>query len=148
MNKGGIIFIIVIGAAILMAAILGEDSTHPPLIEINRQGITNTAILEHEFLPGMYGDNFFPKHLVTECEVILWELCRKIEASAPEDLDSLYQITDGSTQEFNSLAWKFMAQGSDFETVARELVAMEFAFIAASYGFDADIETLIRKRTW
>ncbi len=63
-------------------------------------------------------------------------------------MDELYALTDHTTKNFNRLSWKFLAVGSDFETVAREVVAMDIHFIAIAYGFEADVETLIRERIW
>ena len=61
----------------------------------------------------------------------------------------MYALTHAATEEFNALDYEFLAAGSEIETVARELIADDFVFVASAYGFeDADIEELISGRDW
>jgi hypothetical protein len=57
-------------------------------------------------------------------------------------------LTHAATDEFNTLAEAFYEHDSEIETVARECIAGDFAFVASAYGFDADIEELIATRDW
>ncbi|MGR4010888.1 DUF5713 family protein [Leucobacter sp. 1207-22] len=111
--------------------------------------ITNAQLAEYPFLEDMYGDDYYPDHLVDQCKAILTTLCTQIEAAPPADLDGLYVLTHAATESFNGLQAAFSAADSDIETVARETIAEDFAVIAEAYGFeDADIEELISPRDW
>ncbi|MFI7616565.1 DUF5713 family protein [Nonomuraea terrae] len=113
----------------------GEDRRRP-------MALTNRQVAGHPFLQGMYDDGWFPGHLVDKGRAILLRLCARIEAERPAGLTALYALTDAATEEF-------LAADSEIETVARELIAADFAFVAAAYGFpDADTETLIGARDW
>ncbi|MEV5828136.1 DUF5713 family protein [Spirillospora sp. NPDC052242] len=76
-------------------------------------------------------------------------ICARIEAAAPADLAALYELTHTATDEFNLLDEAFAAAGSEIETVARDVIAGDFWFIASSYGFgNADQEELVATRDW
>jgi hypothetical protein len=76
-------------------------------------------------------------------------LCERIEAEQPGDLPALYVLTEAATEEFNALEAEFEAAGSEIETVAREVIAEGFWFVASAYGFpEADIEKLVATRDW
>jgi hypothetical protein len=97
----------------------------------------------------MYGDDYFPDHVVDKGKAILLRLCERIEAERPADLAALYALTNAATEEFNALEAEFEAAGSEIETVARELIGEEFWFVASAYGFaEADAEMLIAAREW
>jgi hypothetical protein len=97
----------------------------------------------------MYSDGYFPDHVVDKGKAILLGLCEQIEAERPGDLGALYALTGAATEEFNALADEFDAAGSEIETVAREVIAGDFRFIALAYGFaDAEVEELIAARDW
>lgn len=111
--------------------------------------ITNEQAGGKAFLQGMYADDYFPDHVVDMGRDILVRLCERIEAERPADLAALYVLTHAATDEFNTLEAEFDAEGSEIETVARELIAEDFWFIADAYGFDdADHEELIGTRDW
>ncbi|WP_211258899.1 DUF5713 family protein [Spirillospora albida] len=111
--------------------------------------ISNERARGHAFLAGMYADGYFPDHVVDMGKAILLRLCERIEAERPADLAALYALTQAATEEFNDLEAEFDAAGSEIETVAREVIAEDFAVIAEAYGFpDADVETLIGTRDW
>lgn len=80
---------------------------------------------------------------------ILLGLCERIETERPGDLTALYALTGVATEQFNALQGEFEAAGSEIETVAREVIAGDFRFIALAYGFaDAEVEELIAERDW
>ena len=111
--------------------------------------VTNPQVAEHQFLEGMYRDGYFPDHVVDKGVAILRELCERIEAEQPRELEALYVLTAVATERFNDLDAEFVAAESEIETVARELIARDFWFIAEAYGFsDADVEQLIAERDW
>lgn len=111
--------------------------------------VQNEQVNAHLFLQGMYSDGYFPDYLVDKGKVILLALCERIEAEHPGNLAALYALADVATEQFNTLQAEFDAADSEIETVAREVIAADFHFIALSYGFaDADVEMLIAERDW
>ncbi|POX64914.1 hypothetical protein C3492_04040 [Streptomyces sp. Ru62] len=111
--------------------------------------ITNEQVAGHAFLRGLYSDGYFPDHVVDKGKAIMIRLCERIEAERPTDVASLYVLTQAATEEFNLLEAEFEAAGSEIETVAREVIAKDFWFVASAYGFqDSDVETLIATRDW
>lgn len=124
----------------------------PPTEALNKEiavSLTNQQVAGHKFLDGMYRDDYYPNHVVDKGAAILTRLCERIEAAKPSDVAALYVLTHAATQEFNALEADFDAAGSEIETVAREMIAEEFWFVAKTYGFtDADQEELIAGRDW
>ncbi|GAB2865580.1 DUF5713 family protein [Actinocorallia aurea] len=111
--------------------------------------LANERLLAHEFLPEMYEDDYFPDPLVDKGRAILLRLCERIERERPADLAALYVLTHAATEEFNALDHQPQAADSEIETVAREEISADVAFIAAAYGFpDADHEELVAPRDW
>ena len=111
--------------------------------------VTNQQVSGHMFLRQMYADSYFPDHVVDRGRAILLRLCERIEAEQPSDLEALYALSQAATEEFNSLEAEFEAAGSEIETVAREVIAEDFWFVASAYGFkDAQVEELIATRDW
>jgi hypothetical protein len=111
--------------------------------------LTNQQVAGHAFLKGMYDDGYFPDHLVDKGKAILLRVCERIETERPSDLAALYALTQAATEEFNALDDEFCDADSEIETVARELIAADFGFLASAYGFaEADVEALIATRQW
>ncbi|WP_433345968.1 DUF5713 family protein [Microtetraspora malaysiensis] len=111
--------------------------------------LSNPQVANHAFLSGMYSDDYYPDHLVDKGKAILLRLCERIEAERPSDLTALYVLTESATEEFNELEEEFGAAGSEIETVARDVIAVDFFFVASAYGFvEADIEELVAAREW
>jgi hypothetical protein len=111
--------------------------------------IKNQQATGHAFLQGLYTDPYFPEQVVDKGKAILLRLCERIEAERPSDLAELYLLTEASTEEFNALEAEFDAAGSEIETVAREVIAGDFWFVASAYGFtEADVEELVAAREW
>src|SRR6266849_5356764 len=97
--------------------------------------IANPDMAAHRFLQGMYEDQHFPDRLVDKGAAILRQLCERIEAEQPGGLEALYALTHAAADEFNDLQEEFGEAGSEIETVAREVIAEDFWFIAKAYGF-------------
>jgi uncharacterized protein DUF5713 len=111
--------------------------------------VKNPSIKEYEFLPGMYADGYFPRFLVDKLKEVLVKLCEDIESESPPDTESLLKLTHAATERINELAEEFDENGSDLETVAREVIADDFEHIVRTYGFnDVDIEEVIAPREW
>jgi hypothetical protein len=115
----------------------------------NQSELSNELLKDYSFLSGMYNDSYFPNHLVDKGKHILIDLCFQLEREQPNTLDELYKLTHSATDKFNDLQEDFEEHNSEIETVARDCIAIDFEFIAISYGFkDADIEELIATRDW
>lgn len=114
----------------------------------NQGSLRNARIREHEFLVSMRDDPYYPPQLVEQCCSILVRMCIAIETEGITEERHLYPITHHFTRELNALQDDFEREGSEMETGAREALGEEFAFIASSYGFDADVEEMIAPREW
>ncbi|MQS16921.1 hypothetical protein F7Q99_33220 [Streptomyces kaniharaensis] len=111
--------------------------------------ITDERVAQRRFLRALYADDYYPDAVVDQGRDILLRLCERIEAERPSDLAALYALTAVATEEFNVLQEAFEAADSEIETVAREEIAEDFAFIAEAYDFPgADVEGLIAARDW
>ena len=110
--------------------------------------ITNAKMTAYPFLQAMYRDTYFPDVCVDKVKQVLVALCERIEREKPTDLDGLYRLTHAATDEINVIQDLFYEHDSEIETAAREAIAEDFGFIAAAYGFDADLEELIATRDW
>lgn len=110
--------------------------------------LENPAIREHPFLKEMFDDSYFPDHLVEKGKQILLELCERIEREKPADAPAVYALTHDATERFNDLAHELYEHGSEIETVARETIARDVAFILTSYGYEVDLEEAIAPRDW
>lgn len=120
--------------------------TSPSAMDQNT--LSNERVRTYAFLAGMAGDDYFPEHLVEKSRGILVELCHTIEREKPADLEALYTHTHLATEAFNAMQAEFEAADSELETVARENIGADIAFIAEAYGYDADVEELIAPREW
>jgi len=110
--------------------------------------ITNNQLREYPFLQGMDRDKYFPAFLVDRGKQILIRLCEAIEAQKPTDQEGLLRLTHAATNEFNALGEEFLENGSELETIAREIIGEDFDFIVKSYGFEVNIEDVIATRDW
>lgn len=113
-----------------------------------QEKLKNEKVKGYSFLEGMYLDSYFPNVVVDKVKNVLVELCAKIEVQQPKGLDVLYKLTHAATELINELESDFDAAGSEIETVAREVIAEDFDFIANTYNFNADLEMLIAPRNW
>jgi hypothetical protein len=110
--------------------------------------VSNETITSYAFLEDMYHDDYFPNHLVDRGREILLELCAALETSEKLVNRDVYQLTHRATEKFNQLAMEFESQGSEIETVARDNIGKDIAFILTTYGYDLDIEEAIAPRDW
>ncbi len=132
----------------LIISSLACDSQNSDITMVNQTELNNPKIKAHSFLDCMYQDAYFPSFLVDKCRYILLELCQNIESSKPATLEKLYELTHAATDKLNDLEDEFLENDSEIETGARDCLAVNFEFIATSYGFDADIEELVATRDW
>lgn len=105
---------------------------------------TNPIINNRVFLKDLISDDYFPSGMMKKGQQILSELCYQIEQQKPSDADVL-KLTHLATERFNELEEEFEG---DIETIAREAIADDFAFILTTYGYAIDIEEAIAPREW
>jgi hypothetical protein len=110
--------------------------------------MNNEQLKNYRFLAEMQEDDYFPPALIEKGQQILVRLCEAIEVQVPDSLEKLYVLTHAATEEFNVLAEEFQESGSEIETVARDNIGVDFAYVAKAYGFEADGEELIATREW
>ncbi|QDY77346.1 DUF5713 family protein [Streptomyces qinzhouensis] len=111
--------------------------------------ITNEKTAGYAFLERLFGDSYYPQHLIAEGRTILLDLCERIERERPADLTALYALTAVATERFNELDRRMRDADSEIETVARDEIAVDFHFVATAYGFpEADMEELVAERDW
>lgn len=112
--------------------------------------IHNETLAAHEFLTGMVRDSYFPPFLVEKGQLVLIELCEKIEAERPTNDVAVLALTHAAaTEQFNELEDEFGEHGSEIETGARESIASDVAVILDAYGFShIDLEGAISNRNW
>ena len=115
---------------------------------VNISDINNETIKRFEFLACMSSETDYPEPLLSKSETILIELCYRIENYQPANLDELYELTHGSTIEFNRMEAVFNYHDTEIDSTARYCLTENFFFIANTYGFQADMEELIAPRTW
>ncbi|HHW4678916.1 MAG TPA: DUF5713 family protein [Xylella sp.] len=110
--------------------------------------IQDEQVRHYPFLSEMYEDTYFPNGLVDRARGILIRLCEQIEAQHPAEIDQFYALTHAATEEFNALALVLEQHGSGIETVARNCITADFAFIATAYGYQAETEAMIENSDW
>ena len=106
-----------------------------------------TKLSDYPFLKQMKEDDYFPNHLVDKGASILLSLCVEIEAKKPNG-EEVYQLTHSAAEQFNDLQEEFLENGSEFDTIAREIIAEDFEYILEAYGYESDIEEAIAPRDW
>lgn len=111
--------------------------------------INNPKIQGYNFLEAMDEDSYFPHFLVEKGKQIFLHLCETMEAQKPLHAEAIYKLTHAATEAFNKLAEEFDANDSEIETMARDTIASDFAFIVKAYGFEnLDLEEVIAPREW
>ena len=116
--------------------------------DLRQEDLKNEKVRKYRILEGMYNDSYFPKKSVDKVKAVLLEFCFNIEKTKPKNLEQLYKLSHTATGKINDLQEDFYQNESEIETVAREVIALDFEFISKSYGFKADEEELISSRDW
>lgn len=116
--------------------------------DLKQEDLKNEKVRKYRILEGMYNDSYFPKKSVYKVKAVLLEFCFNIEKTKPKNLEQLYNLSRTATGKINDLQEDFYQNESEIETMAREVIALDFEFIAKSYGFQADGEELISNRDW
>ena len=122
------------------------NSTERP--EKTHMAISNVKLKDYTFLNSLILDPYYPNDLVKKGQDILKKLCDEIEATKPESVVDFYMLTHKATNKFNVLAEEFMDNNSEIETMAREVIGIDFDLIAEAYSYDTDSEEIIATRDW
>lgn len=138
-----VLFLLLVGTIFLLTR-LGQRKGNG-----NTGGASMTSTLEaYTFLKHMMADEHYPSHLVAKGQRILKQMCMEIEVALPENETELFEITHKATRRFNDLEVELEESGSELETIARENIAEDVAFVLDTYGLKADLEEALAPRTW
>lgn len=114
-------------------------------MNISQNKIKNEQLKKYYFLMHLYETPYCPNSFVDQGKAILINLCLQIEEKNPTTLSDLYQLTHTAIKKINNLDF-FLNDGSEPETITREIIADDFGFIAKSYGFTVNWKDLISPR--
>ena len=98
-----------------------------------------------DYLPDMYRDSYYPKHLVDAIKVQL-ERVEALLATGEKDIAIIQKQLDKVTEEINDIGFKMMDEGSELETVARDDIALTVEAILQAYHIPIDVEEALRMR--
>lgn len=115
-----------------------SDNTN---MNVSQNDIKNEKLKNYYFLVHLYHTPYCPDSFVDQGKAILIDLCLQIEKKHPTTLSHLYQLTHAAINKFNNLDF-FLNDGSEPETITREIISDDFGFIAKAYGFDVNWEDL------
>ena len=116
---------------------------------MSQQELNNAYAREYAFLDALYQDPTYPTHVLDKIKDILIGVCGQIERSEIKSTIELYQLTHAATEMINDLEEEFFEADSELDTMAAEVLAGDFIFIAEAYDFDdAEVEEMIAPRMW
>ncbi|MFD1604395.1 DUF5713 family protein [Flavobacterium artemisiae] len=138
--------IFILATLIFTSCVTKNHSSDQTVAAIKQQDLKNKTIRNYRILEGMYKDSYFPRQSVDKVKAVLLEFCFNIEKSKPKSLEQLYELSHDATGKINNLQDEFYRNGSEIETAAREVIAIDFEFISKAYGFKADTEELTSNR--
>jgi len=95
----------------------------------------------------MYKSDYYPRHVVDRLRDILKELVSFLE-SGEHTTTQVQDELDRVTRKINELQAVFKKEGSEIETVAREVIVRNIEDILRAYEIDIDTEEAIRAREW
>ena len=99
------------------------------------------------YLYWMYKSDYYPRHVVDRLRDILKELVSFLE-SGEHTTTQVQDELDRVTRKINELQAVFKKEGSEIETVAREVIVRNIEDILRAYEIDIDTEEAIRAREW
>lgn len=140
--------ILIVATLIFTSCVTKNYFSDQTVAAIKQQNLKNKTIRNYRILDGMYKDSYFPQQSVDKVKAVLLEFCFNIEKNKPKSLEQLYELSHTATGKINNLQDDFYRNGSEIETAAREVIAIDFEFISKSYSFKADNEELISNRDW
>ena len=119
-----------------ITAVRGERSTSMKAFDPN-----------YKLLDEMYQDNYYPAFLVDKVKDELQKVIDLLE-SGETDIEAVQEMLDEAVCGINDLQEEFDENDSEIETVARECIAENVAYILAWFDIPIDTEEAIRERDW
>lgn len=101
----------------------------------------------YKLLDEMYQDDYYPAFLVDKVKDELRKVVGLLERGET-DIEAVQAALDEAVRGINDLQEEFDEHGSEIETVARECIAADVAYILAWFGIAIDTEEAIRERDW
>ena len=101
----------------------------------------------YKLLDEMYQDEYYPDFLVDKVKEELQKVIRLLE-SGETDVGAVQKTLDEAVCGINDLQEEFDENDSEIETVARECIAANVAYILEWFNIPIDTEEAIRERDW
>ena len=101
----------------------------------------------YKLLDEMYQDDYYPTFLVDKVKDELQKVIDLLE-SGETDTEVVQETLDEAVSGINDLQEEFDKNDSEIETVARECIAENVAYILKWFDIPIDTEEAIRERDW
>ena len=101
----------------------------------------------YKLLDEMYQDEYYPDFLVDEVRDALQKVVDLLE-SGETNTEVVQETLDEAVSSINDLQEEFDENDSEIETVARECIAADVAYILEWFDIPIDTEEAIRERGW
>ena len=101
----------------------------------------------YKLLDEMYQDAYYPDFLVDKVKDELQKVIDLLE-SGETDIEAVQTKLDEAVCAINDLQEEFDENDSEIETVARECIAADVAYILEWFDIPIDTEEAIRERDW
>ena len=101
----------------------------------------------YKLLDEMYQDEYYPDFLVDEVMDALQKVVDLLE-SGETNTEVVQETLDEAVSSINDLQEEFDENDSEIETVARECIAADVAYILEWFDIPIDTEEAIRERDW
>ena len=102
---------------------------------------------DYKLLDEMYQDEYYPDFLVDRVKEELQKVIDLLE-SGETDTEAVQEVLDEAVCGINDLQQEFDDNDSEIETVARECIAANVAYILEWFSIPIDTEEAIRERDW
>ena len=101
----------------------------------------------YKLLDEMYQDDYYPTFLVDKVKDELQKVIDLLEGGET-DTEVIQETLDEAVGGINDLQEEFDEHDSEIETVARECIAADVAYILEWFHIPIDTEEAIRERDW
>ena len=101
----------------------------------------------YKLLDEMYQDEYYPDFLVDKVRNQLQKVIDLLERGET-DTEAVQETLDEAVCGINDLQAEFDENDSEIETVARECIAADVAYLLEWFDIPIDIEEAIRERDW
>ena len=101
----------------------------------------------YKLLDEMYQDEYYPDFLVDKVKGQLQTVIDLLERGET-DTEAVQETLDEAVCGINDLQEEFDENDSEIETVARECIAADVAYLLEWFDIPIDIEEAIRERDW